>query len=471
MVLLEDIWPYVAALLSLAASIVASVHIVLTKRDLKGAIGWIGVVWLAPYLGGILYYAFGINRIQRRATRLRPLPSHPRSPKKRAIEQVKASGSLPDLVATVTGLPLLPGNKIAPLQNGDEAFSAMIEAITQAKHSIALSTYIFDNDVEGQRFTQALSSAVRRGVEVRVLVDSVGSRYTFPRIISLLRHEGVPVAEFLHSFVPWRLSYLNLRNHRKIMVVDGRIGFTGGMNIRAGHVLSAATKDHIQDVHFRVHGPAVEHLMNVFADDWAFSTDEVLEGSAWFPVLKGDGQIVARGVASGPDEDYDKLKWVILAALAQAKQSVRIVTPYFLPDEVMVAAINLKALSGVDVDIIVPEQGNLRLVQWASRAQLGYLIVKGCRVWLTPEPFDHSKLFVIDDQWAFIGSANWDSRSLYLNFEFNMECYGKDLADRLSQIINDKIAVAKPLTLTDLKQRPFLIRVRDGIARLCAPYL
>lgn len=474
--LVDTYGPFLIAVLTVAVPLTATGHIVLTKRDTKAAIGWVGAVWLAPYLGSVLYFIFGINRIRRRASRLRSAETRfgekktreARSPK---LGRAEHGRTFEELVENVTGLPLLPGNRITPLVNGEEAYPAMIEAIETARESVALSTYIFDNDAAGSMFVHALADAVARGVEVRVLVDSVGGRYTFPRMLARLNRRGVRTSEFLHSFIPWRMAYLNLRNHRKIMVVDGRVGFTGGMNIRAGHLVESAGRRAIQDLHFKVEGPVVAQLMHVFADDWGFATGEDLTGAAWFPHLDRVGEAAARGIVAGPDEDFDRLRCVLMAALAEARQSVRIITPYLVPEEVTMSALNLAAMSGIDLQILVPARSNLRLVQWASNGLLPALLERGCRVWRTPPPFDHTKLMLVDDRWALIGSANWDPRSLFLNFEFNLEVYDRPLVSRLVGLFEDKRAKATPVTLEDMRGRALPARIRDGAARLMSPYL
>jgi cardiolipin synthase len=355
--------------------------------------------------------------------------------------------------------------------NGDAAYPAMLAAIKAAERSISLVTYIFDNDRSGRRFVDALGEAVKRGVQVRVLIDDAGARYSLPSIVHPLRHARVPVARFLPTLAPWRLMTMNLRNHRKIMVVDGRVGFTGGMNLREGNLVAEHPRSPVQDLHFHLEGPAVAQLQEIFVGDWAFATNETLSGESWFPSLSPVGTVIARAIPDGPDEDFEKLRLTILGALACAETSVQILTPYFLPDPAIVSALNVAALRGVRVDIILPARSNLPFVHWASRAMWWQVLRRGCRIWLTPPPFDHSKLMVVDGQWALVGSANWDARSLRLNFEFNLECYDRELALRLEALLRQKLAGAKEITLAEIDSRRLPERLRDGSARLLTPYL
>jgi cardiolipin synthase len=254
-------------------------------------------------------------------------------------------------------------------------------------------------------------------------------------------------------------------------VTDGHVGFTGGMNIRVGHCVQRRPRNPVQDIHFRVRGPVVTQLQEVFADDWLFTTGETLRGDTWFPRPEPAGQMLARGVPDGPDEDFEKLRWTLLGALSIARYSVRIITPYFLPDPAVVSALNLAAMRGVQVDIILPVRSNLPFVGWASRAMWWQVLSHGCRIWLTPPPFDHSKLMVVDDCWVLLGSANWDPRSLRLNFEFNLECYDLELARRSHDLVEAKREAAHLVTLQEMDGRPLPVRLRDGIARLLTPYL
>ncbi len=480
LVQLLSIWNIAAGVLAVTLAIIASGHVVLHKRDSRAAVGWVGLIWLAPVVGSVIYVLLGINRIRRRATEQRALQptiqsgEFERPPRlsgevtlPHAIEHL---GSLARLVDRVAGRPLTPANTLVPLVNGDEAYPAMLDAIDRAQRTIALSTYIFDNDSAGADFVAALGKAVKRGVQVRVLIDAAGARYSRPPIIGELRRQGVSTARFGVALIPWRMPYMNLRNHRKILVIDGRTGFTGGMNIRAGSVLGAHPKRPIKDVHFRVEGPVVAHLAHTFAEDWGFTTREVL-GDDWFPPLSGAGTTVARGITDGPDADFEKARLVYLGALACAQKSVRILTPYFLPDSGLITALTVTALRGVKVDIVLPDKSNLALVQWASTHQLWQVLQRGCRVFATPPPFDHSKIMTVDEGWALIGSSNWDPRSLRLNWEFVVECYDADLTRQLNGIIDHKLQGARQITKKQVDSRSLPVKLRDGVARLAAPYL
>ncbi|MDP2470773.1 MAG: phospholipase D-like domain-containing protein [Candidatus Palauibacterales bacterium] len=473
-------WPYVAGALAFLLSLIVSAHVLLHKRDVRAAVGWIGLAWLAPVVGSALYLVFGINRVKRRGTeihaRMDRFPAPRRLPPALAPESAPAPLGEPlqplaRSVDRVTRNELVGGNLIEPLQNGDAAYPAMLEAIRNAKTSVGLATYIFDMDRTGLGFVEELSAAARRGVQVRVLIDGVGAAYSKPRAPSVLRSRGVQVAQFGGGMVPWRMPYLNLRNHRKILVTDGKMGFTGGMNIRDGSNLRPDVAQPTRDLHFRLEGPVVAHLVDAFAVDWTHTTGENLDESLWCPSLPAVGPSLARGVPDGPDDDFEKLHWTILAGLRAARQRVRILTPYFLPDQALISALNAVTLAGVRLDIVLPEVNNLRIVGWAMRAQLSQVMEYGARVWLNPPPFDHTKLMLVDDEWALFGSGNWDPRSLRLNFEFNVECYDRELVARLDQVVSAKIDDSRPLSRDELDRRRLPIKLRDGAAWLFSPYL
>jgi cardiolipin synthase A/B len=464
------------AVIDFCVSLIASAHVVLHKRSARAAVGWVGVIWLAPFLGSSLYVLLGINRIERHAKRKRPSDSF-------AIEtcdvpivaetDIKDVG-LQDLMrlgARITDLPVTAGNRVGLLINGDQAYPAMLHAIDQAAQSITLATYIFDRDRVGLRFVDALARAVARGVEVRVLIDSVGATYRIPTVRRALLRAKVPVAYFLPTLVPGRMHYSNLRNHRKLLIVDGQLAFTGGMNIRQENEGLSTGRLMTQDLHFEIAGPLVGQLQEVFATDWGFTTGELLQGAKWFCCGVPSGQVAARCIADGPDEDLDRTRKLLHGAISVAKRSIVIVTPYFLPDEALITALNTAVLRGVTVEIFLPERGNLRFVQWAATAQLWQVLEHGCRVWLTPPPFDHTKLMLIDEQWSLVGSSNWDPRSLRLNFELNVELYSPELAAQLRQVVEQRRKTARELSWAEVDSRPLWRKLRDGVARLLSPYL
>jgi cardiolipin synthase len=470
-----------------AVAVGVSSHIILTKDDVRSAIGWTGLVWLTPFVGAILYAALGVNRIDRAVGAMRHRPVLGDAER---AEQVRAGMYAPEdsclpatilptlvpiarLVGTVTHLPLARGCSVEPLMNGDAAYPAMLAAIDGATRTVALASYIFDRGSVGTQFIEALARAVGRGVAVRVLIDGVGARYSRPPIVGELKRRGVPVAAFLPPLSPLPSQYFNLRNHRKMMIVDGAIAFCGGLNIRDSCVIALGLPDATQDLHFRIRGPVVRQIMRAFAFDWRFTTGEELPDAVWCP-SGGEtpvGDVVCRGIPDGPDADFETLLMTILGAIAQARQSVRLATPYFLPDPPLIDALRVAALRGVDVEIVLPEHGNLRLVQWAMTAQLPQVLAWGCRVHLSRPPFDHTKLMVVDGAWSLVGSCNLDPRSLRLNFEYNVECYSRDLAATLGGILDTKIAEGRPLTLAELAERPLWKRLREGAVWLAQPYL
>lgn len=467
------------AVFYVSLAIAASGHAILKKEDSRAAVAWVGVIWLAPLMGSLLYLVFGINRIRRRAAELRgEMPRVDQGSAVRAYASKDMGGkwsrelqSLAGLADRVSRQPLLTGNNLTALNNGDEAYPRMLEAIACAHQSITLSTYIFSNDAVGRDFARSLGQAVRRGVSVRVLVDAVGLRYSIPSIIRHLRREGVPYARFMPTRTPLAMPFMNLRNHRKMLVVDGVLGFSGGMNIAAGNCIESRPRHPIRDMHFAIEGPVVAELQAVFAEDWAFACRERLSGERWFPPPYAPGDTLSRVIPDGPDENMDTLRQIIVGALSVARRHVRIMTPYFLPDATVQDALKTAALRGVTVDVVLPLHNNLPMVDWACRAQLEGLLRWGVRVWYSQGEFDHSKLFTVDGSWCMIGSANWDPRSLRLNFECNLECYDPCLTRSLEQLLDRMRARAEPLELAQLRNAWLAVRLRNGIARLMSPYL
>lgn len=468
-----ELVPYVAVALPVVHFVLAAgvtLHVLAHNRNPGSAVSWIGLAWLSPVVGSLLYALLGINRVQRRArSQGVVLPHDP---------PIEASPA-PAACAHLAGLELAgrrisrrnvqPDNAISMLANGDAAYPQMIAAIEGAAASVALSSYIFRADAIGDEFITALVGAHRRGVEIRVLIDGYGGGYLRSATYHKLHHERVPVARFMHSVLPWRMPFLNLRTHRKILCVDGRVAFTGGLNIGAENVVARKPRHMVLDSHFRFEGPVVAQLCEAFAAQWYFTTAEALAGEAWFPRLAPVGDSLVRAITSGPDQDLEKIELLILEAIACARSSIQIMTPYFLPDDRIITALALAAMRNVGVDIVLPEHSNHPTVDWAMRAHIAPLLTAGCRVWTHMAPFDHSKLMTVDGIWCLVGSANWDMRSFRLNFEINLELYHSVIVQQVSA----KIAANQTTRMlqADLDRRSRPSQLRDNAAHLMLPYL
>lgn len=461
-------------------SLLAVAHVLLHKRDPRAAFGWVVVCCVLPGLGALGYWLLGINRIRTRARDWQEQLVHSGAAagfcswSARQGQAVAFSeegyGALVSLADAVTRRPLLSGNRVVALQNGEQAFPAMLEAIAKARESIYLASYIFDTDATGRDFVAALTAAADRGVDVRVLVDGLGERYSLPVVRRLFKGSAVAFARFLPPSLSGRGLHFNLRNHRKLLIVDSCRGFTGGMNISDRHLAVTDSRNQALDIHFGIDGPVVGQMLEAFMEDWHFATGDVPPPISCPPPLPG-GTAFCRGVSAGPNEDFEKLRWIILSAIGCARRRLRIMTPYFIPDRTLVAALNAAALRGVAVDIVLPAKNNLPYVGWASRAYFAELLEHGCHIYYQPPPFVHSKLLLVDDQYALVGSANLDPRSLRLNFEFNLEIFDTPLVTSLTEHVDAVCTTAQQVTQESLDSLPLAWRLRDSFAKLFSPYL
>jgi cardiolipin synthase len=457
--------PKLLLLLNYGVASIAAIHALLTKPDPRSALSWIAVCLLIPVVGPLLYWLFGINRVlQHRSFELWPSTVSASVPSGADLtfcaDQVRVGAAL-------SRKPLESGNLIEPLHDGEMAFPRMLRAINGATGSVWLSTYIFQSDAVGRQFVEALVSANRRGVEVRVLIDGIGEWYTWPHVVPMLRRAGVRAQRFLPPRLLPPAFSLNCRNHRKILVVDGTLAFMGGMNL-GGREMAGSTGRGMSDLHFALQGPVVTQLAQTFAEDWAFAAGERLAPS---PPQPSSGPIVAREITGGPDQDLDKLLLVILGALSSARRCVQIMTPYFIPPLELVAALETAALRGVRVSLVLPERSNLRYVDWATLHWLPALVARGVQVHLRRPPFSHAKLFVVDGAYAHIGSVNVDIRSLRLNFEVAVEVYDTAFCRQLEAFIRGHEEDTPALTLDAMVDSGPLRRVRNALCWLVSPYL
>jgi cardiolipin synthase len=481
--MLDTLLYYVAAGAGAAFQLISACHALLNKRDPRSQLGWVVVCIMLPIVGAIGYWFFGVNRIRTRARRWRARGRFRDLGEQRMQQQAIRSLSvehperaeeviqLLQISERVTRRPLLGGNLVEPLYNGDRAYPAMLEAIEKAEKYIHLSSYIFNVDKSGKQFVDALGRASERGVAVRILVDAIGEKYGRPRLTRVMkRFPRARVALFLPLTLSWKSIRVNLRNHRKMVVVDGAVGFTGGMNIALRHVVSDADNEHpTADIQFRLHGPVVGALNETFLEDWFFATGEAVD---WAPeAVPVAGRALCRCIKDGPNEDFERLQWILVGAMSCARESIRIVTPYFIPGRELLVAINSAVLRGVEVELILPGTSNLPYVDWACRAMLWEVLQYGAAIYWQPAPFDHSKLFLMDGFYVNVGSANLDPRSLRLNFELNLEVFDSDLADELGRHVDMLRARSTRVTLDMLDSRSFPVKLRDAAAKLFAPYL
>ncbi|MGI9295006.1 MAG: cardiolipin synthase [Pseudomonadales bacterium] len=449
-------------------------HALLNKRDPRSAVAWIAVCFVLPFLGVLLYYVFGKNRILTRARRLR---SEKKSHAQEFLTEQDHPVSILDDYINLAELSwaasrnnLLGGNSVAALLNGDNAYPAMLHAIANAKSYIYLTTYIFDTREIGKQFMAALAGALGRGVVVKVLIDGVGEKYGFPWASLVLRRLGVDTALYLPpTLVPPSLT-INLRNHRKLLLIDSELGFTGGMNIRNNHVL-ARSKNGVIDMHFLLRGPILRQMERTFINDWLFSTGEALECRPKENFIAHSSDMACRVLLEGPDEDHDKLTWVLVGAISVARKSIAIMTPYFLPSRELEVALQTAALRGIQVDIVLPGKNNMPFMTWAVKHMAPGLIDAGVNICFSDGPFVHTKLFVVDDYYVQVGSSNLDARSLRLNFELVVEVYDRQLGVEMGEHIRTSRRQATPLAVAELRRRNILVRLWNAFFWLFSPYL
>lgn len=467
----EPIAAYVLVALYAVAALGTASHALLNKRDPRSAWAWIVVSWLMPLAGALLYFWFGINRIERRARRelgvaperhaggAEPVPDVPGL--RLEVRELVRIGRL------MSGLPLVPGNRVTPLHNGEQAYPDMLAAIANARRSVWLETYIFDADLTGRQFAEALAAAQQRGVQVRVLLDGIGHLTLRTPASTLLRELGVPVAKFLPPRWWPPMLHGNLRNHHKLMTVDGEAAWVGGMNISDRHWVTRAPEP-VVDLHFRVEGPVVAQFEGVFADVWRFAAQEKLACSEPAPVR---GETSCRAITDGPNDAVDRLQLVLLAAIANAHERICIMTPYFIPTRELSGALESAALRGVAIEVILPRRSDQWWADCATRRWLTQLVGRSIHVYYRPGPFAHTKLFLMDDYYAQVGSANIDPRSLRLNFELQLELYDAAVVRDLRSHFDQAREASREVTVDALRRRPLLLRLRDAFFWLFSPYL
>ncbi len=463
MTTLVGILAHVGLILGFLLAVLMLAHIIRQKRSPSGTIAWLLIIVLLPYVGVPLYLMLGGRKLRRKAERKRSL----------GLEETHA---LPLEEATVTdrllrsyGIPgATSGNRVTLCRTGEDAYARLVELIEGASETIHIAMFIFHLDKVGKDILQRLVRRAADGVQVRLLLDSVGSMYTTRRRLRSLTRAGGHVAFFMPVLhIPFR-GRTNLRNHRKIVVADGQLAMAGGANIASEYIGPVPKEGRWHDLSFILEGPAVRNYAELFNQDWEFATGQKLTPP---PVIQpitdnGDGAMV-QVVPSGPDVSGDVLYDTILSVVFEAKKRLWIVTPYFVPDEALTKALRLAAHRGVDVRILLPAKSNHRLIDLARGTYLREIQTAGGKVLLFTEGMIHAKIMLMDDELAVIGSANMDIRSLFLNFEAAMFIYTPPEIRATEAWVNNLMAGLQPGIRKIGTIRDFC----ESIVRMMAPLL
>jgi cardiolipin synthase len=456
------------------------------RREPTAMMAWIFAILTLPGLGMLLYWLLGSHRLRRKVGRRRRRVAHLLGRLRDRVEQqahaavAPAISDLPEDLASIEQLgrrladmPATGGNEVCILQEANATYAALEEALRAAHHHIHMEYYIWQPDQTGEAFRDLVIERARTGVQCRLLLDAVGCRRIRRPFIRPLLEAGVQVAFFL-PLHPLRLRKrlsLHLRNHRKIVIVDGQVAFMGSQNIGDEYRGRLRHLSPWYDTHMRLSGPASLFLQQTFAEDWYMAARERLDSDAYFPQPHRPGRSVVQVLATGPDQSVSTLAQIMFAAVSSARSSIRIATPYFVPDLAVRLALAYACYRGVQVRLVLPSRSDSALALWAARSFYPELLEAGVEVHEYDGGVLHSKLVTVDDRWCMLGSANMDVRSFRLNFESTALIYDQPVAVELAQSIDRFCSRARRITARDVWQRRRLRQIGEGAARLFAPLL
>ncbi len=431
------------------------------RRQSVATVAWIMAIMVLPYLGSVLFLLFGINRVERRAAFKQlarreldaQLLGRPRNQLLPAEAEHVNGRRLMQLIDRVSGFHATYGNAVEIVADTNRTLGLIEREIASARQSIHLEYYIWREDQTGQRLRDLLIEKARAGVCVRFLFDGIGSLFLGRRFLQPMRDAGIQVANALPGSSLRERWSINLRNHRKIVVVDGTVGFTGGMNIGDEYLGRNPQLGFWRDTHLRLHGPAAEQLQQVFAEDWYFATGEALTQPQLHPQVPQTGGDVAQVVSGGPDGDFDAFQTVFFAAINEAQQRITLATSYFIPTPALATALETAALRGVQVRLLVPGVADHQWMVTAGRAWYEQLLRAGVQIYEYQKGPLHSKTLTIDGNWSLVGSPNFDFRSLLLNFEVAVALYGPRPARELEEQFADDLREAVPIDLARFRTR------------------
>ena len=451
-------------------------RIIMERRQAGAAVAWLMAVCLFPYLGVPLYLIFGGRRVER-------VRARKQGPHLETDNEAASAGDIVDesawdvasLMLRSGATPPLRDNGVTVIGDGERAYDEILEAINNAERRIEVCTYILGRDRVGTTIVSRLARKARQGVEVKLLIDSLGSIWTRRHALRKLRAAGGEVGWFLPMVHFRRRAAAHLRNHRKLIVIDDRVAFVGGMNLSAEYMGPPTARTRWRDVLVRLEGPAVAELHHVFNADWTFTTDaeprKTHVDSSWSLENAGHGDSIVQVTPDGPDIRQNPIGSGITAAVARARERVWIVTPYFVPDESFSNMLELAARLGRDVRIIIPRRTKIRTADLACRSYLDSLIEAGASVFVYDRSFLHAKLLVVDDMMAGVGSFNVDVRSFHLNFEIGAFLYDEKSVRKIAETVADIQADATPLDTEEFARRSGSRRFLEDTCRLLSPLL
>jgi cardiolipin synthase len=465
---INGLLPHLLTVAGFLLAFFAIARLMSERKQPGNTVAWLLAIAFIPYVGVPLFLMFGGRKVKKLASRkARLCPVIPDAPPAAAADTFAAR------VLTLNGVcPPIGGNRVHFLTSGEEAFAGLERAIRESKHTIHIMTFILGRDAVGERIIQLLAARAREGVKVRLLLDSLGCFSTSGSFCDPLREAGGEVVKFMPVVPLSTRGSANLRNHRKIVIFDHRLGAMGGRNLAAEYMGPTPLKRRWRDVGAVIEGPAVALLNEIFLADWAFASGQPIarlqKELPPTPAPAGDSELQI--VASGPDVEGDPLYEVILSLVQQAERSVWIVTPYFIPDEVLFRSLLVQARAGIDVRLVVPARSNHPITDLARRHYLRELHAAGVKVLLYQSGMNHAKMLLVDEQTGLFGSANMDLRSLFVNFEVGTVTYSPAEAAAMARWMHEIFALSKPMP-EPRKERRLMPRIGEEIARLLAPLL
>jgi cardiolipin synthase len=486
--ILRTYWIHITTVGALAGpilSVATIAWVLVTKKNSTSAVAWCLLVFFLPLLGPLLFLLFGYQHVNRPLLRKR---RH----KQRFRQRPSATGNVlaePEVAAGTTdsavgrweimarlarsfgAYPVTTGNQITFYEAGQPAYDAMLQAIRSARHHIHLESFIFQPDGTGRLFLEALAGKAREGVEVRLLYDAMGSYRLHRWRLWQLRRAGGKYSVFLPLSLLRRRIQINMRDHRKILVVDGQTGFTGGLNIGDEYLGKNPRYGFWRDTHLRLEGPAVAELQSVFVEDWDFAAGENLQDPAYFPALSAAGPHRVQIIESGPDRELKGIREMYFAAILRARRRLWIATPYFVPDPGLLDALCLAGRLGIDVRVLCQYHPDKWIPFFAGRYYWSDVLNAGVKVYQYTKGMMHSKVVLVDSEWASVGTANMDMRSLHLNFEVNCLIYSPEAVAELEAAFQHDLAASIRLERHVFARRPFTGRLIDNACRLLSPVL